>query len=58
MLKTICSVGLAILGGFILLKIIGFLFTVMWFAMKLGIVIVFAIPLFFVIRYVLSKLFK
>lgn len=56
MIKTIFSIGLAIIGGLILLKLVGFLFAIIWFAMKIGLVIVFAIPLFFLIRYVLSKI--
>ena len=56
MIKTIFSVGLAIIGGLILLKLVGFLFSIVWFVLKIGLVLVFAIPLFFVIRYLLSKI--
>lgn len=55
MIKTFFSIGLAIIGGLVLLKIIGILFTVIWFAMKIGLIFVFAIPLFFIIRKALSK---
>jgi hypothetical protein len=56
MIKTIFSIGLAILGGFILLKFIGVLFSIVWFALKIGLVLVFALPLFFLIRYIISKI--
>ena len=55
MIKTIFSILLAIIGGLILLKLVGFLFTIVWLAMKIGLIVIFAIPLFFIIRYMLSK---
>jgi surface polysaccharide O-acyltransferase-like enzyme len=55
MIKTIFSIGFAIIGGLVLLKLVGILFSIVWFAMKLGLVLIFAIPLFFIIRGMLSK---
>ena len=55
MIKTIFSIGLAIIGGLVLLKLVGILFSIVWFALKVGLIFVFGIPLFFIIRYALSK---
>lgn len=46
MLKKIIAVLIAIVIASILLKIIGFFFTVVFFLFKIGIILVFAIPIY------------
>jgi hypothetical protein len=55
MIKSIISIILAILIGLIILKVIGFMFTIMWVTMKLGIILVIAVPFYFLIKNLLKK---
>ena len=54
MFKNTISIIIALLIGYIILKIAGVLFGLMWFVFKIGIVIVCALPFFFIVRRLLK----
>lgn len=50
MLKSILSLALAVLGAIIFMKILGFIWIIAFGIIKLGIVVLVAVPLYFFIR--------
>ena len=56
MIKKIISLLLAIGIGFLFLKIIGLFFAIMFAILKYGLILIIAIPFYFLVKKVISKL--